>query len=99
MQTLPPLPKGNGNEEKRDQLMIEFSKSANNPRAERPASDEVSADRFSGKYQSTRNSQLSTFGLTFQIYEMHRERGGGYCAILFDALLEFICRVPAPSDD
>ena len=37
LQTSPPLPKGNGNEEKRDQLMVEFSNSAKKPRAKRPA--------------------------------------------------------------
>ena len=39
----------------------------------RLASDEISSEFASGKYQSTRNSQLSTFGLTFQIYEMYEE--------------------------
>ena len=49
-------------------------KSAKNKRAKRPASGEVSADRSSDKYQSTRYAQLSTFGLTFQICEMYEER-------------------------
>ena len=43
---------------------------ARGQRAERPASDEISADSRPDKYQSTRYSQLSTFGLTFQICEM-----------------------------
>ena len=74
MQTLPPLPKGNGNEEKRDQRIIEFSNSAKNPRVKRPASEELSSKRQSDKSQSTRYSQLSTFGVTFQIYEENLNR-------------------------
>ena len=35
---------------------------------------EVSANRQSGKSQLTRYSQLSTFGLTFQICEMYEEK-------------------------
>ena len=54
-------------------LPIDLSKSARNKRAKRPASDEDSSDRRSDKYQLTRNSQLSTFGLTFQICEMRRD--------------------------
>ena len=54
-----------------EQRAIQFSKSAFQPRAERPAGDEISAYRSSGKYQVTRNSQLSTFGLTFQMYEIY----------------------------
>ena len=52
-------------------LFIELSKSARNKRAKRPASDEVNPDRRSNKYQLTRNSQLSAFGLTFQICEKY----------------------------
>jgi len=37
------------------------------------ASDEVSSSNSSDKYQLARNSQLSTFGLTFQICEMYEE--------------------------
>ena len=51
-------------------LFIDLSKSARDQRAEPPASDEVNPDRPSNKYQLTRNSQLSAFGLTFQISEM-----------------------------
>ena len=55
-------------------LFIDLSKSARNKRAKRPASDEVSADHFSDKYQSTRNSQLSAFGLTFQTCKVFKDR-------------------------
>ena len=54
-------------------LFTDFSKSARNKRAKRPASEEVSADHRSDKYQSTRNSQLSAFGLTFQIFQICEE--------------------------
>ena len=59
-------------------LFIELSKSARNKRAKRPASDEINSDRRSNKYQLTRNSQLSTFGLTFQICEYGV---GDHCAL------------------
>jgi hypothetical protein len=55
---------------------VEFSNSAQDQRAKRPASDEVNPDRTRCKYQVTRNSQLSALGLTFRIcemYEMHEE--------------------------
>ena len=52
-------------------LFIDLSKSARNKRAKRPASDEVNANRRSNKYQLTRNSQLSAFGLSFQVSEMY----------------------------
>ena len=39
------------------------------------ARDEVNLDPRSDKYQSTRYSQLSTFGLIVQIREMYEDRG------------------------
>ena len=52
---------------------LNFQTALKNPRAKWPASDEVNSNRTSDKYQSTRYSQLSTFGLTFQICEMYEE--------------------------
>ena len=54
-------------------LFTDFSKSARNKRAKRPASDEVNPDHRSNKYQLTRNSQLSASGLTFQIFQIDEE--------------------------
>ena len=54
-------------------LFIDLSKSAEHQRAKRPASNEDSSEQRSSKYQLTRNSQLSAFGLTFQICEMCKQ--------------------------
>jgi hypothetical protein len=47
-----------------------LSKSARDQRAKRPASQEVSSILSQPKYQSTRYSHLSVFGLLFQKYEI-----------------------------
>jgi hypothetical protein len=56
-----------------DPRTIQFSKSANYQRAERLSGEEISSYHSTHKYQSTRYSQLSAFGLTFQICEMYED--------------------------
>ena len=56
-------------------LFIDLSKSARNKRAKRPASDEISADRWSDKYQLTRytrNTRYASFSGNGLIYEGKR---------------------------